>query len=522
MKRIFFSVSEKYDAAGDLKESEDGTIEPETPTDNEEVKIPSQDRNRKIPDFPDNDIRDKQTLSNTQREDWLLPNEPMHGVCPRQTGRESPPVIDNRPPMDATGGAAVRQPGRTLLLSPRRQILMEKEVTTPPRGSRPAPEPQGSPRGVRAVPFPDDFPEDSLRDGHLRHKDIGSPVDMLVDTVSRIQKDMAILHEENRLLRTPAASQAVQAPRRAAIRTTKVPRFDGTTSWEQYHQVFEVIVRSNGWDNDTAALQLFSHLEGDALNVAHLVPLARWLSRSGLVDALTAHYGSPGRLADYRRQFERTTRTVGEDPAIFATALETLARKAFGDMGQTARLRLIRDRFIAGHSNCELHRHLDSVSPETPIRDIVDRCRIWESHADPAVCRIGKPNPDLAYPTYAVGDADSDNETTRVAVVRAESSGGIAKAGNFDCGASGSENGGVRLRKNHTEAGEGDTDSTTHSHRPSSTDDNGTDVTLFPWWKAPTTASASATTTDPTRLDRRSVFLLRAVRPYGDALPRLE
>ena len=33
------------------------------------------------------------------------------------------------------------------------------------------------------------------------------------------------------------------------------------TSWEQYHQVFEAIVRSNGWDNDTAALQLFSHLQ---------------------------------------------------------------------------------------------------------------------------------------------------------------------------------------------------------------------------------------------------------------------
>ena len=50
-------------------------------------------------------------------------------------------------------------------------------------------------------------------------------------------------------------------------------------------------MQSNGWDNDTAALQLFSHLEGDALNVAHLVPLARRLSRSGLVDALTDHYG---------------------------------------------------------------------------------------------------------------------------------------------------------------------------------------------------------------------------------------
>ena len=110
-------------------------------------------------------------------------------------------MMDNRPPMDATGGATVRKPGRTLLLLPGWRILMEEEVITPPRGGRPVPEPQGAPRGVRAVPkpFPDDFPEDSLRDGGLRQKDIGSPVDMLVDTVSCIQKDMAILHEENHL-----------------------------------------------------------------------------------------------------------------------------------------------------------------------------------------------------------------------------------------------------------------------------------------------------------------------------------
>ena len=33
---------------GELKESEDGTAEFETPTDDEEVTIPSQDRNREI------------------------------------------------------------------------------------------------------------------------------------------------------------------------------------------------------------------------------------------------------------------------------------------------------------------------------------------------------------------------------------------------------------------------------------------------------------------------------------------
>ena len=101
---------------------------------------------------------------------------------------------------------------------------------------------------------------------------------------------------------------------------------------------------------------------------------------------------------DFRRQFEKTTQTAGEDPSIFVIALETLAVNAFGDMGQTARLRIILDRFIAGHDSCELRRHLDSVSPETPIREIVDRCRVWESHADSDTRRFSKPGPDRPFP----------------------------------------------------------------------------------------------------------------------------
>ena len=60
----------------------------------------------------------------------------------------------------------------------------------------------------------------------------------------------------------------VHTPRQAAFTTTKVPRFGGTTSWEQYRQVFDAIVLSNGWDDATASLQLLSHLEGETLNVA--------------------------------------------------------------------------------------------------------------------------------------------------------------------------------------------------------------------------------------------------------------
>ena len=194
------------------------------------------------------DIRGEQS-ENTQREDWQLPMEPRHGARPRQTGAEQPPAMED-------------SVFRTPRLSPGRRIDMQEEVFTPPRGGRQVPEPQGVQSEARAVPK-------TVRNSGKGQRNFRSPIEMLVNMVS-----LAILRDENRTLRTPATSQVIQAPRRAALTTTEVPRFDGTTSWEQYHQVFEAIVRSNGWDNDTAALQLFSHLEGDALNVAHLVPLA--------------------------------------------------------------------------------------------------------------------------------------------------------------------------------------------------------------------------------------------------------
>ena len=54
-------------------------------------------------------------------------------------------------------------------------------------------------------------------------------------------------------------------------------------------------MKSNGWDDETAALQLYSHLEGDALNVALLLPEAQRATRSGLSGALSDHYTSGAR-----------------------------------------------------------------------------------------------------------------------------------------------------------------------------------------------------------------------------------
>ena len=89
-----------------------------------------------------------------------------------------------------------------------------------------------------------------------------------------------------------------------------------------------------------------SHLEGDALNVALLVPESQRVLPGVLVEVLSEHYGSPGRLAEYRRQFERTSRSPGDDPSVFAIELKTLARRALADVNASVRLQLVRDSLL--------------------------------------------------------------------------------------------------------------------------------------------------------------------------------
>ena len=250
--------------------------------------------------------------------------------------------------------------------------------------------------------------------GRHRPNNEWSPVVALEGTVSRMQQDLEDLQRENRFFRTRWTPGPVPLIRQAALTTTKVPWFSGSTSWEQYQQVFDAIVLSNGWDDATAALQLLSHLQDDALSVALLIPMPRRASRRELTDALSSHYGSPGRLASYRREFDKTERKPVEDPANFGITLETLAVKAFGDIGQTARLRLIRDLFIAGHESCELRRHLDCLPPDTPLRD---RCRVWENHSDPSGRRVSKPIPEPVYPAYVVKKSEHDPDPVRTVTV---------------------------------------------------------------------------------------------------------
>ena len=152
---------------------------------------------------------------------------------------------------------------------------------------------------------------------------------MFQQRVLKLQRDLEEAKAESRYFRAKRSENPVVAPNRPRFTSTPVPRYAGGFNWDQYREMFEAIVRSNGWDEMTAALQLIAHLDGEALNVALLVPKAHRICPGVLLKTLSAHYASPSRLAKYKRQFERMTRPPGDDPAAFAIKLETLAQKAF-------------------------------------------------------------------------------------------------------------------------------------------------------------------------------------------------
>ena len=91
-----------------------------------------------------------------------------------------------------------------------------------------------------------------------------------------------------------------------------------------------------------------------------LVPESRRVVPGFLIKSLSDHYNSAGRLAEYKRPFQRAHRCLADDPSIFAIELETLARRALIDIDPLIQLQMARDRFIDGQAECALRRHLDS------------------------------------------------------------------------------------------------------------------------------------------------------------------
>ena len=128
------------------------------------------------------------------------------------------------------------------MLPPEQQIRQQAEIQMPPRrdtrrdGSQRPKGPRLRMSGTALAPesFAD---QDAEAAGPNRQSDEWSPVVALENTVLRMQRDLEDLQAENRFLRTPKPPAVAPLVRQAALTMTKVPWFNGSTSWEQYQQV---------------------------------------------------------------------------------------------------------------------------------------------------------------------------------------------------------------------------------------------------------------------------------------------
>ena len=95
---------------------------------------------------------------------------------------------------------------------------------------------------------------------------------------------------------------------------TALPVFSGAECWFQHFHIVQAIVKSNGWPEETAALLLFPHLKGEALNVALLLTREKRESWTGLVSGLSAYYQSPRQIGGAEKVVRERVSPTGIGP----------------------------------------------------------------------------------------------------------------------------------------------------------------------------------------------------------------
>ena len=189
---------------------------------------------------------DGSVLNRRREDDWLEDTEPYHGARPRMI--EVDRLVDDVLGATLSGTKQDRNFRDTTVpkLPPEQQIRHEEEVQTPPR-REPRRNDGHKPKGPRSMTDRTVLAPGGLAEqrtdtaGPKRQTDEWSHVAALENIVSRMQRDPEDLQTENRLLRTPRIPVPVPLVRQAALTTTKMPWFIGSTSWEQYQQVFDLI-----------------------------------------------------------------------------------------------------------------------------------------------------------------------------------------------------------------------------------------------------------------------------------------
>jgi hypothetical protein len=113
---------------------------------------------------------------------------------------------------------------------------------------------------------------------------------------------------------------------KANITTVTLPKFDGATSWAEFHRQFETAEDQNNWTQNEKAAHLFSVLQGHAADILHTVSAEQ--TYEDIVGAFRNRFCEHHLAGAYRSQLKARVHKSGETLQDFAAAVEQLPHRA--------------------------------------------------------------------------------------------------------------------------------------------------------------------------------------------------
>ncbi len=144
---------------------------------------------------------------------------------------------------------------------------------------------------------------------------------------------------------------------------TKVPQYDGTSSWTDYLVQFELVAELNGWDDNLMAMQLATNLRGAAQSVLGDLDDYGRRDNDSLVAILNQRFGPDNQTEMFRALLRNRTRGPHETLPELAHEIRRLVKLAY-PTGQFGILEdLAKNHFVDAIQEADSRWHIQQSQP---------------------------------------------------------------------------------------------------------------------------------------------------------------
>lgn len=213
------------------------------------------------------------------------------------------------------------------------------------------------------------------RSSNLSLNDLPSHADPVVESTRQVLNDHTFLIGQLRRELAQLADQRSmphEVVRNPSPPPLKLMYYDGSFPWEQYKVHLETAIQANGWDDDTACIQLIGRLRGDALRVVSILDAATRRNFNLLLGVLATSFGDKRDDNAVRSELRRRMQKPGEDLETFAREIEYLTRRAYPSWPSDIVEKLALEQYMNGIMDAETQLHVRTFSPP----NIKTACRI--------------------------------------------------------------------------------------------------------------------------------------------------